>query len=94
MFGQTRLNELRARKELLLFEARVERELLTLEAQNVAHALRWLEPVHRGWQHIKALAWLATPVAGFYFARHAGFVWRWGLRVIGIGRRLIRLARG
>jgi hypothetical protein len=91
MFGQTRLTELQARKELLLFEARVERELLALEAQNVAHALRWIEPVHRAWLHIKPLAWLAAPVAGFYLARRGRSVWSWASRLVNVGRWASRI---
>jgi len=89
MFGQTRLSELRARKELLVVEADAHRQLLALDAQAAAHSLRWLEPVHRGWQQVKPFAWLVAPVAGFYVARRGRSVWRWGLRLFDIGRRIV-----
>jgi len=93
MFAQTQLKELRARKELLLLEAGVERELLTLEAQNVAHALRWVEPLHRGWQHVKPLAWVAAPVVGFYLARQSRSMWRWASRLVGVWRSVSGVGR-
>ena len=56
MFGQTRLKELRARKELLLGQADAHRRLIALDAQNTAHALRWVESIQRAWQHVKPFA--------------------------------------
>ena len=81
MFGQTRLNEWRARKELLLVQADAQRRLIALDAQNAAQALQWVESAHRTWQQVKPMAWLAAPVAGFYLGRHGCFVWRWGVRL-------------
>ena len=86
MFGQTRLKELRARKELLLGQADAHRRLIALDTQDIAHALRWVESVQRAWQHFKPLAWLAAPVAGFYLAQRGRSVWRWGLRLVEVGR--------
>ena len=78
MFGQTRLDELLARKELLLTQADAQRRLIALEAQNAADSLWWLESVHRAWQQVRPFAWLVAPVAGFYLAQRARSVWWWG----------------
>jgi len=91
MFGQTRLNELRTRKELLLVQANAQRQLIALDAQNVVHALRWLDSVHRAWQHIKPLASMAAPVAGYYMARKGRSLWRWVVLLVEVGRRVRRI---
>ena len=91
MFGQTRLNELRTRKELLLVQASAQRQLIALDAQNVVHALRWLDSVHRAWQHIKPLASMAAPVAGYYMARKGRSLWRWVVLLVEVGRRVRRI---
>ena len=86
MFGQTRLKELRSRKELLLVQADAHRQLITLDAQNVVHALRWLDSVHRAWQRFKPLMRMAAPVAGFYMARKGRSLWRWAALLVEGGR--------
>ncbi len=91
MFGQTRLNELRTRKELLLVQASAQRQLIALDAQNVVHALRWLDSVHRVWRHIKPLASMAAPVAGYYMARKGRSLWRWVVLLVEVGRRVRRI---
>ena len=91
MVGQTRLDELRARKELLLLQAEAQRRLIALEATNTAVALRWVESVQRAWQRVKPFAWLGAPVAGFYLARHARSVWRWAAYLARTGRRISRI---
>jgi len=91
MFGQTRLNELRIRKELLLVQANAQRQLIALDAQNVVHALRWLDSVHRAWQHVKPLASMAAPVAGYYMARKGRSLWRWVVLLVEVGRRVRRI---
>ncbi len=91
MFGQTRLNELRTRKELLLVQASAQRQLIALDAQNVVHALRWLDSVHRAWQHVKPLASMAAPVAGYYMARKGRSLWRWVVLLVEVGRRVRRI---
>jgi len=91
MFGQTRLNELRTRKELLLVQANAQRQLIALDAQNVVHALRWLDSVHRAWQHVKPLASMAAPVAGYYMARKGRSLWRWVVLLVEVGRRVRRI---
>jgi len=91
MFGQTRLNELRTRKELLLVQANAQRQLIALDAQNVVHALRWLDSVHRAWQHVKPLASVAAPVAGYYMARKGRSLWRWVVLLVEVGRRVRRI---
>ena len=91
MFGQTQLNELRSRKELLLAQADAQRQLIALDAQNVVHALRWLDSVHRAWQHVKPLASVAAPVAGYYMARKGRSLWRWVVLLVEVGRRVRRI---
>jgi len=91
MFGQTRLNELRTRKELLLVQANAQRQMIALDAQNVVHALRWLDSVHRAWQHVKPLASMAAPVAGYYMARKGRSLWRWVVLLVEVGRRVRRI---
>ena len=91
MFRQTRLNELRTRKELLLVQANAQRQLIALDAQNVVHALRWLDSVHRAWQHVKPLASMAAPVAGYYMARKGRSLWRWVVLLVEVGRRVRRI---
>jgi len=91
MFGQTRLNELRIRKELLLVQANAQRQLIALDAQNVVHALRWLDSVHRAWQHVKPLASMTAPVAGYYMARKGRSLWRWVVLLVEVGRRVRRI---
>ena len=91
MFGQTRLNELRTRKELLLVQANAQRQLIALDAQNVVRALRWLDSVHRAWQHVKPLASMAAPVAGYYMARKGRSLWRWVVLLVEVGRRVRRI---
>ena len=88
MFGQTRLKELHARKELLLVQADAHRQLIALDAQNVVHALRWLDSVHRAWQHFRPLASMAAPVAGFYMARKGRSLWRGVVLLVEVGRRV------
>ena len=91
MFWQTRLNELRSRKELLLVQADAHRQLIALDAQNVVHALGWLNTVERAWQRIKPLASMAAPVAGFYMARKGRSLWRWAALLVEVGRRARRI---
>ena len=91
MFGQTQLNELRSRKELLLAQADAHRQLIVLDAENVVHALRWLDSVHRAWQNLKPLASMAAPVAGFYAARKGRSLWRWAVLLFEAGRRVRRI---
>jgi hypothetical protein len=91
MVGQTRLEELHARKELLLLQADAQRRLIALEAANTAIALRWVESVQRAWEQVSPLVWLAAPVAGFYVARRARSVWRWGLYLARTVRRISRM---
>ena len=91
MFGQTRLKELRARKELLLAQADAHRRLIALDARDIAHALRWVESIQRAWQRVKPFASLAAPVAGFYLARHGRAAWRGGLRIVEVGRWVSRI---
>ncbi|HUK83612.1 MAG TPA: hypothetical protein VLZ12_13395 [Verrucomicrobiae bacterium] len=93
MVGQTRLNELRARKELLLLQADAQRRLIALEAVNAARALRWVESVHRAWQHVKPWAWLVAPVAGFCATRHTRPLWRGVLYLVRTGRWINRILR-
>jgi hypothetical protein len=94
MFGQTRLNELRARKELLLVQADAQRRLMALDARKVEDALQWVGPLQRGWQRAKPLAWLAAPVGGFFLARHGRSVWRYGRRVFKAWRWISGLGWG
>jgi len=91
MFGQRQLNELHARKELLLVQADAHRQLIALDAQNIVHALGWLDSVHRAWQHLKPLASMAAPVAGFYAARKGRSLWRWAVLLVEVGRRVRRI---
>ena len=91
MFGQTKLNELRSRRELLLAQADAHRQLITLDAENVVHTLRWVDSFHRTWQHLKPLASMAAPVAGFYAARKGRSLWRWVVLLVEVGRRVSRI---
>lgn len=86
MVGQTRLNHLRARKELLLVQAEAERQLIALDARRLADSLHWVETIHRGWQHVKPLAWAAAPVAGFCLVRRGRSLWRWASRLVNVWR--------
>jgi hypothetical protein len=89
MVGQTQLNELRARKELLLVQADAQRRLLALDARKVEESLQWIEPLQRGWQRVKPLTWLAAPVGGLLLSRYSRSIWRCGWRVVN-GWRWIR----
>ena len=91
MFGQTQLNELRSRRELLLAQADAQRQLMALDAENVVHTLRWLDSVHRAWQHLKPLASMAAPVAGFYAARKGRSLWQWAVLLVEAWRRVRRI---
>jgi hypothetical protein len=93
MFGQTRLNELRARKELLVAQAAAHRQVLALDAETVAHSLRWLDVAVGWWQRIKPFAWIAAPFAGFYAVRHGRSVWRWASGLGQVAQWLLRLRR-
>lgn len=93
MFAQARLNELHARKQLLVTQADLQRRLLRLEAENVAAAIRWLDPVYRLWQNVKPFAWAAAPVLGFFLARGRSSVLRWGLRGLGLWHWFRRFVR-
>ncbi|MCG3147513.1 MAG: hypothetical protein PCFJNLEI_00953 [Verrucomicrobiae bacterium] len=93
MFGQARLNELRARKELLVMQADAQRQLIALDAASVAHALRWADIAASWWQRIKPFAWVAAPVAGYCVVRHGRSVWKWGTRLLKAGQWLARLRR-
>jgi hypothetical protein len=88
MFGQTQLIELQARKSLLLLQAEAHRSLLASDAQRVADSLHWIEPVYHTWQHIKPLAWIFAPLAGFAVARHGRSVWRWAVPALKLWRGL------
>jgi hypothetical protein len=90
MLGQTRLNDLRSRKELLLVQADAQRRLIALEAQNAADSLRWADSIHRAWQEVKPLAWVAAPVAGFCLARYRRSVGRLGLHLFKAWRWISR----
>jgi len=79
------------RKELLLVQANAQRQLIALDAQNVVHALRWLDSVHRAWQHVKPLASMAAPVVGYYMARKGRSLWRWVVLFVEVGRRVRRI---
>jgi len=76
---------------LLLVQASAQRQLIALDAQNVVHALRWLDSVHRAWQHVKPLASMAAPVAGYYMARKGRSLWRWVVLLVEVGRRVRRI---
>jgi len=91
MFGQARLNELRARRELLITQADLHRQLMRLEAQNAAAALSWLQPILRMWKSVKPVAWMAAPLGGLFLARRGGSLFRWGLRGLDAWRWIRRL---
>jgi hypothetical protein len=86
MVGQAQLKKLHARKTLLVAQADAERQLIALDARRLADSLHWVETIHRGWQHVKPLAWAAVPVAGVYLLRHGRSVWRWASRLVNVWR--------
>jgi hypothetical protein len=88
MFFQTRLNELRSQKALLLVQADAQRRLLALEAEGIVRVFRPAQSSFRALGDLKPWAWLLWPVAGFFFARWGRHAWRAGSSLFDFLRRV------
>ncbi len=82
MARQTRLTTLHQRKELVIFQAEAQRHIIGLEAQEIQHALRWVDTVYRGWQCWRPVAWGLAPLAGYFLARHGRVAFQTGRRLL------------